>query len=107
MKRQLSSQIATIQQEVENHHLNNSKKMGPKDVSDYMVESTKADAAKNKEYFDMLNDVDARQKFFNALTTENHSDHSAIKTVKSKISSMIEQEMAELGFKNQLSQEEQ
>ena len=34
--------------------------MSPKDVSDYLVESEKAIAAKNKDYFEMLNDVDAR-----------------------------------------------
>ena len=107
MKRQLSSQIAMVQEEVENHKLNNSKKISMKDVSDLKVESVKMEAAKNKEYFDMLNDVDARQRFFNAITTENAGDHSAIKNVKSKISSMIEQEMAEMGLKNQLSQEEQ
>ena len=61
-----------------------------KDVSNLKVESVKMEAAKNKEYFDMLNDVDARQRFFNAITTENAGDHSAIKNVKSKISSMIE-----------------
>ena len=70
--------------------MNNKGKMGPKDVSKYMVASQEAEAAKNKDYFDMLNDVDARQRFFNAITTENSSDHSAIKSVKSKISSMIE-----------------
>jgi len=54
----------------------------------------------------MLNDVDARQRFFQALSEENSSDHSAIKTVKSKIASLIKHEIAEMGFKNQLSQEE-
>jgi len=78
-----------------------------KDVSNLKVESVKMEAAKNKEYFDMLNDVDARQKFFGAITTENAGDNSTIKSVKSKISSMIQQEMAEMGLKNQLSQEEQ
>lgn len=106
LKRQLSSQIVAIQEEVDNHKLNNSRKMSPKDVSNYKVEATKAEAAKNKEYFDMLNDVDARQRFFNAITTENASDHSAIKSVKSKISKMIEQEMAEMSFKHKLTQEE-
>ena len=78
-----------------------------KDVSNLKIESVKMEAAKNKEYFDMLNDVDARQKFFGAITTENAGDNSTIKSVKSKISSMIQQEMAEMGLKNQLSQEEQ
>jgi hypothetical protein len=67
MKRQFSSQIATIQQEADNHNLNNKKKLSPKDMSDYMVATEKAQAAKNKDYFEMLNDVDARQKFFTAL----------------------------------------
>ncbi len=54
-----------------------------------MVESEKAEAAKNKEYFEMLNDVDARQKFFSALSKADSSDVSAIKSVKSKIASLI------------------
>lgn len=72
--------------------------MSPKDVSDYMVSTEKVIAANNKEYFDMLNDVDARQRFFSALTQENSGDHSAIKSVKTKISSMIKHEIAEMGF---------
>jgi hypothetical protein len=51
----------------------------------------------------MLNDVDARQKFFKALTHENSSDHSAIKSVKKKIASLIKHEIAEMGLKNQIS----
>ena len=106
MKRQMSSQVAILQKDAENHHLNRKNKMSPKDMSDYMVRTQKAEAAKNKEYYDMLNDVDARQRFFQALSEENSSDHSAIKTVKSKIASLIKHEIAEMGFKNQLSQEE-
>ncbi len=64
-----------------------------------MVESEKAEAAKNKEYFEMLNDVDARQKFFSALSIADSSDVSAIKSVKSKIASLIQHEIAEMGFK--------
>jgi len=60
MKRQFASQLATIDHEVETHLLNNKKKLSPKDVSNYMVETEKAQAAKNKEYYAMLNDVDAR-----------------------------------------------
>ena len=98
MKRQFSSQLATIQQEADNHHLNNKKKLSSKDVSDYMVETEKAQAAKNKDYYEMLNDVDARQKFFTALTKSDSDDVSAIKSVKSKIASLIKHEIDELGF---------
>ena len=75
-------------------------------MSDYAVSMREEAAAENKEYFDMLNDVDARHRYFGALTAEDPSDISTIKDVKSKIAQLIEQEAAEMGFKNQLSQEE-
>lgn len=68
MKRQFSSQVALVQEEVENHHLNNSRKLGPKGVSDHVLGKAQAEAAQNKEYHEMLKDVDARQKFFQAIT---------------------------------------
>lgn len=55
----------------------------------------------------MLNDVDARQRLFGNLTTFESGDNSAIKQVKSKISSLIQQEIEEMKFKNQLTLEEQ
>ena len=57
-------------------------------------------AAENKHYTDMLGDVDARQKFFSALTTPNSSDHSEVASVKSKIAALIQQEIDEMGFKD-------
>ena len=54
-------------------------------MSDYAVSMREEAAAENKEYFDMLNDVDARQRYFGALTAEDPTDISTIKDVKSKI----------------------
>lgn len=39
----------------------------------------------NKEYIDMLDNVDARQSFFGALTNPADGDHSEVLKVKSKI----------------------
>lgn len=47
-------------------------------------------AAENAEYFDMLNNVDARQKFFSALTTHDASKHGEVNKVKSKINKLIQ-----------------
>lgn len=55
----------------------------------------------------MLNDVEARQKYFTALTSHQDGDHSEIKQVKSKISTLIQQEIELMGLKDQLSSEEQ
>lgn len=48
----------------------------------------------------MLNNVDARHKFFGALTNPKDGDHSEIVSVKNKIASMIKHEADELGFKD-------
>ena len=40
-------------------------------------------------YFDMLADVDARHKFFAALTHPEEGDHSEVLSVKSKISELV------------------
>ena len=55
----------------------------------------------------MLGDVDARQNFFGNLTTVGPNDHKAVKDVKNKIALLLKQEMEEMGFKHQLTQEEQ
>lgn len=52
-----------------------------------------------KEYFDTLSNMDARQKFFSKLTSPDASKHSEVNKVKSKINSLIQQEIAELDFK--------
>jgi hypothetical protein len=62
--------------------------------------------AESAEYTAMLGDVDARQNFFGALTTVGPNDHKAVKDVKNKIALMLKQEMEEMGFKHQLTQEE-
>ena len=48
----------------------------------------------------MLEDVDARQRYFKALSEPNASDHGEIQKVKSKINKLIEQEIELMGFKN-------
>ena len=52
-----------------------------------------------KEYFDMLNNVDARQKFFAALSEKAPGDIGEVSKVKSKISQMVQREAEEMGFK--------
>ncbi len=54
----------------------------------------------------MLNDVNARHKFFGALANPKDGDHSEIVSVKKRLASMIKHEADELGFKDQLSSEE-
>jgi hypothetical protein len=68
----------------------NKKIFSAKDVSDYAVAGEAAEQAERKEYYDMLADTDARQKFFGALTSHNPSDHKAVSDVKSKIATMLE-----------------
>ena len=48
----------------------------------------------------MLNDQPARAAYFGKLIHPEEGDHSEILKVKSKIASLLEQEAAELGFKN-------
>ena len=95
-----------IKFESERHLANNKKLFSAKDVSDYAVAGDAAELAEKKEYHDMLADVDARQKFFGALTAHNSDDHKAVKDVKTKIATLLQQEMEEMGLKHQLSEEE-
>ena len=46
--------------------------------------------AESQDYIDMLGDVDARQKFFGALTSVSPNDHSEVKAVKNKIAKMLQ-----------------
>jgi hypothetical protein len=48
----------------------------------------------------------AKRDLFEKLSQIEESDHSEIKHVKSKIAELISQEMGELGFRKQLSEEE-
>ena len=48
------------------------------------------DEAKEAEYLDMLHNVDARQKFFAALTSHDPNKHAEVNKVKSKINSLIQ-----------------
>ena len=59
-----------------------------------------SDRAKEADYLEMLNDQDARQKFFSALTTHDPSQHSEVNMVKGKISKLIQEEIGEMDFKN-------
>ena len=54
----------------------------------------------------MLDNVDARQEFFSKLTTIDPNDHSEVNKVKGKISSLIQNEIAEMDFAGQLEKEE-
>lgn len=54
----------------------------------------------------MLNDQESRASYFGKLIHPEEGDHSEITKVKSQIRKLLEQEAAELGFKDQLSQEE-
>ncbi len=54
----------------------------------------------------MLNNMEARNKFFGALAAHKDGDHGEVTKVKSKIQQLIDQELEELGFKQQLSEEE-
>lgn len=49
------------------------------EFSDMVAAGQAALDAENKEYYDMLGDVDARQKFFGALTNVKSDDHKTIK----------------------------
>jgi len=60
----------------------------------------------DKDYLDMLSNMEARHKFFGALTSHEDGDHSEVTKVKNKIQQLIDQELEELGFKNQLDEEE-
>lgn len=51
-----------------------------------------------KDYYDMLDDVDARQQFFGKLTTIDENDNNELNKVKSKINSLIQHEIKEMGF---------
>jgi hypothetical protein len=75
-------------------------------VNELLLKGEAADHAQEKDYLEMLNDVNARHKFFGALTNPSAGDHSEIVSVKNRIASMIKHEADELGFKDQLSKEE-
>ena len=48
----------------------------------------------NKDYLDMVENVDARHAYFGALTNPKEGDHSEILKVKNMLSTIIEQEAA-------------
>lgn len=76
-------------------------------MSNHVTQGEAAIRADKAEYTAMLGDVDARQNFFGNLTTVGPNDHKAVKDVKNKIALLLKQEMEEMGFKHQLTQEEQ
>jgi len=55
-------------------------------------------AQEDKAYFDMLDDVDARQQFFSKLTTIDENDNNELNKVKRKINSLIQHEIKEMAF---------
>jgi len=48
----------------------------------------------------MLNDQESRASYFGKLIHPEEGDHSEILKVKNRIRKLLEQEAAELGFKN-------
>ena len=87
--------------------MNNKNIHSARDTSNFVTQGEAAMRAETADYHAMLDDVDARQKFFGALTTVGPNDHKAVKDVKNKIGLMLKQEMEEMGLKHQLTQEEQ
>lgn len=75
-------------------------------MNDVLKEYQAQDEAKEAEYFSMLNDVDARQQFFAALTSEDPSKHAEVNKVKSKINKLIQEEIGLAKFKSQIGSEE-
>ena len=62
--------------------------------------------AEEADYMATLSDVDARQKLFSKFTNQDPHDHSEINKVKAKIASLIQHEIGEMDFKNQIGSEE-
>ena len=76
------------------------------DIADYVRQQEAALQEADKDYLDMLNDQEARASYFGKLIHPEEGDHNEIVKVKNKIRSLLEQEAAELGFRDQLSKEE-
>ena len=62
------------------------------------AKSVQAHHLEHKDYYDMLDNVDARQQFFSKLTTIDENDHNEVNKVKSKLNSLIQHEIKEMGF---------
>ena len=69
--------------------VNGARRWDNKSLNKWAEGIKSAEAAKNKEYFDMLNDTQARQQYFSKLTSADPNDHSEISQVKSKINTLI------------------
>jgi hypothetical protein len=69
--------------------VNGARRWDNKGLNEWAKGINAAEAAKNKEYFDMLNDTAARQAYFGKLTSSDPNDHSEIAQVKSKINTLI------------------
>ena len=80
--------------------MNNKNIHSARDTSNFVTQGEAAMRAETADYHAMLDDVDARQKFFGALTTVGPNDHKAVKDVKNKIGLMLKQEMEEMGLKH-------
>lgn len=70
------------------------------------VKEQASNAAGEAEYIETLNNLDARQKFFQKLTTPDEGNHSEVNKVRAKIASLIQHEIAEMDFKNKVGSEE-
>lgn len=54
----------------------------------------------NADYLDMVENVDARHAYFGALTNPKEGDHGEVLRVKNMLSTIIQQEAAQLGLKD-------
>ena len=76
------------------------------DMSRYITSIHEREKTKKKEYLEMLNDTQARQKYFSRIAEPNSQDHEEISRIKDKINHLIHEEIELAGFKDKLSQEE-
>jgi len=60
------------------------------DLNKLIADDKKRLAAENAPYLNMLDDMDARQRYFKALAEPSASDHGEISKVKNKIGKLIE-----------------
>jgi len=95
-RRNFSSEVATVDKTLGNEAdkktrlVNRSNIFDHKDLEAHI--KAKEEAATDKAYYEMLGDMDARQRFFKAFTAPDSEDHSEISKVKNKINKLIEQE---------------
>lgn len=86
--------------------VNGNRRWDNKGLNEWAKGVREAEAARQQDYFDMLNDTERRQQYFSRLTSADPNDHSEIAKVKAKIASLIKEEIALAGHENELTKEE-